>query len=246
MRVLGLAEDQAAAADRLPGIARPFKRGQAAWIGAHIDPDRRQVDVERLDIGQHEMARPPAGRADVERHARFLQDRIATLAGDKGVDLGRRHIRRVVQRLETGIALRQVQAADEIAKLAARDMVAGAEQRLHGHQYVGIEPDPGIDLLDHVAGIVLETQADIFFQQVSAERIDDGRGHHAKQQGARGDGARPKASKRAQRARKRLAQDCFPPDVDGNHAAERPSPTTDANSALIGWGSMRNPRSYMS
>ncbi len=119
------------------------------------------------------MARPSARGTDVERYASLAQDGIAALPGDEGIELGGRHIRRVVQRLETRIALRQVQPADEIAKLATRDMVTGAKQRLHGDQYVGIEADPCIDLLDHVASIVLKTQADVLFQQIGAEHKDE-------------------------------------------------------------------------
>ncbi len=195
------AEDQAPAAHCLPTVTGSFEGGQAPRLSTHVDADRRQVVVERLDISQHEIGWPLSCGTDGERDSGVAQDRVLALAGDKAGQLGGRHIGRVVQRLEPGVALFQVEAIDEVAEFLARNIITSAEERLHGYQDVGVEPDTRIDLLGDIVGIALESQARIPLQQLCVERMHDDRAKQAEQQRAECNGGRTDASERTQQWR---------------------------------------------
>ncbi len=138
-------------------VSRPFasalsRRGSAP-VSTPIDG---KLAPSGPHVGQQEVVGALAGRSNGEFDSGIAQDKVFTLVGDKGRQFRSRDVRGIVQCLESRVALRQIQALDEIPEFIARNLVAGAEQFLHGHLHVGVQADAGIELLNDVVRIAVE------------------------------------------------------------------------------------------
>jgi hypothetical protein len=108
MRMRALREDQTAAADGLAGIATPRQRREPPRLHAEIEPHRRQIVLQRLHIGQHEIRGTPARRPDREIRAGGAQYGVDPLQGDELRDIFVANVRGVIECLKTGIPVRQI------------------------------------------------------------------------------------------------------------------------------------------
>eukprot|EP01133_Synstelium_polycarpum_P008451 gene8450-biopygen6798 len=153
-------------------------------IGADVDAHPFGQQGVGFQVGEHRILRALAGRADGEAGiAARCQAGVLAHGLDIGGALRRRHGHRIVDRLDGGKLARDIEAGHVVVELAARQMVAGAKQRLEAAQQVGIAFDArGQAMLGGVRQVV-ETLRGVVVDRARRARIQ-GAAHGQRQQQA--------------------------------------------------------------
>ncbi|MNM57253.1 hypothetical protein D3C81_684510 [compost metagenome] len=151
-------------------------------VGADIDAHALGQQRAGLQVGEHRVLGPLAGRADGKIGiAARRQAGVGAHAGDVGGAPGRRDGDGIIERFDGGKLARDIESAHVVVELAAGQLVGGAKQGFEPAQQVGIAFHARGQAVLGAIGQVVEALFGIVMHRARRPRIQ-GAAHRQRQQ----------------------------------------------------------------